>query len=182
MCNTLIYEGRNGQYSEGVKTFEMRLRKACKMLHSTLADSQEESSLLDEGQRELKRIDLLAAMQSNAQIAKNPDDLVVKGIEGTNMRGFVIARVLILGQYIALFEGTRKSTQESLSTTREWCDELKILSSFFTCFNECNHKITDNFFQDQNEFMRKGIISQVQLDRISVAHQKYMTSEQKEEF
>ena len=66
----------------------------------------------------------------------------------SNFRSYLVANVMIVGQYISVFEGTRRSTQEILCVSKEWARELKILSCFMTAFNECNHKITDQFFTD----------------------------------
>jgi hypothetical protein len=70
-----------------------------------------------------------------------------------NYRGYLIANVLIVGQYITVFEFTRKSAQEHLACTKDWAQELKILSCFMTAFNECNHKITDQFFENRQNFL-----------------------------
>lgn len=87
------------------------------------------------------------------------ENKALKSLGASNLRGCLIANVLIVGQYITIFEGTRKSTQESLCVTKDWSRELQILSSFMTAFNECNHKITDEFFKDQQKFLRQGIVT-----------------------
>jgi len=102
--------------------------------------------------------------------------------ETNSFRGYLIASVLVVGQYITVFEGTRKSTQESLCVAKEWSRELKILSCFMTAFNECNHKITDLFFQDQAGLIRDGIVTQPQIDKISTHYTYNMTNEDKSSF
>lgn len=106
----------------------------------------------------------------------------LKSLGDSNLRGCLIANVLIVGQYIAVFAGTRKSTQESLCVTKDWSRELLILSSFMTAFNECNHKITDEFFKDQQKFVREGIVTQDQIDGISILYTAGLTSEDKAAF
>jgi hypothetical protein len=98
------------------------------------------------------------------------------------MRGFLIANVLIVGQYIAVFEGTRKPTQESLCVTKEWSRELQILSSFMTAFNECNHKITDEFFKNPKKFVNEGIVTEEQIGGISILYTSGLTLEDKTNF
>ena len=76
-----------------------------------------------------------------------------------NYRGYLIANVLIVGKYVSVFESTRKTVQEILSTPKDWTRELKILSCFMTALTACNHKITHQFFLDQNSFVENGIVS-----------------------
>ena len=83
---------------------------------------------------------------------------LLKVKEVDHMRGYIIANVLMVGQYINLFETLRKQSQEILSM-KDWQREVKILSSFMTAFNECNHTITDKFFQDQGSFVTQGIVT-----------------------
>ena len=125
----------------------------------------------------------LNAGQSDRRVpADSIDNEVFKSIELSNVRGHLIARVLVVGQYINVFEGTRKSTQEGLCVTKEWSKELRILSCFMTSFNECNHKITDEFFQDQRKFVELGVVTQEQIQEISIPYRKSMTTEEKNKF
>ena len=184
MFNILIYEGRNQQYSKGVDSFEARFRAACNNLAEVFADSvgqeQEDKDLA------IKYVDLLGLMKAEhdkslPEGAKNNSSL--KNVAAiNNFRGYLIANVLIVGQYITVFEGTRKSTQESLCVAKEWSRELKILSCFMTAFNECNHKITDMFFQDQAALIKEGIVTQPQIDKISTLYTHQMTGEDKATF
>jgi hypothetical protein len=115
--------------------------------------------------------------------ASAKDHPTLSSVAATNSyRGYLLASALLVGQYIAVFEGTRKSTQEALCVAKEWSRELKILSSFMTAFNECNHKITDLFFQDQAGLIRDGVVTQPQIDKISTLYTHQMTSEAKSTF
>jgi hypothetical protein len=98
------------------------------------------------------------------------------------MRGYIIANVLLVGQYITLFENLRKQTQEMLSAPKDWQREVKILSSFMTAFNECNHTITDKFFEDQDVFVSQGIVTQAQIDELATLYSNDMTTDQKKKF
>lgn len=51
-----------------------------------------------------------------------------------------------------------------------------------TAFNECNHKITDLFFQNKAGLIREGIVTQQQVDKISTLYTHEMTSETKSTF
>jgi len=93
-----------------------------------------------------------------------------------------VASVLIVGQYISVFEGTRKATQEYLCLTRSWSKELRILSSFLTQFNECNHQITDSFFRDQQNFINLGVVTSEQIKEISITYSQDISIEDKEKF
>jgi hypothetical protein len=96
-------------------------------------------------------LDVLKAGSDWVVPEKCKENPVLKGLasSATKLGGsYLIANAMIVGQYINLFEGLRKSSQESLCVTKEWSQELKVLSSFMTSFNECNHTITDDFFRD----------------------------------
>ena len=51
-----------------------------------------------------------------------------------------------------------------------------------TSFNECNHRITDEFFQDQKKFIDLGVVTQNQIQEISIPYKKSMTTEEKNKF
>lgn len=154
--NVLISHGRDGSGAQAVELFESRLRASCKGLDDIFSEDDKQN---DEDQKESKapskKRDLLEFLKIEKDKAKRVPEICeiqnksLSKIEVTNVRGYLVASVLIVGQYISIFEGTRKATQESLCLTRSWSKELRILSSFLTEFNECNHQITDAFFRDQ---------------------------------
>ena len=51
-----------------------------------------------------------------------------------------------------------------------------------TAFNECNHKITDQFFNETENFIEQGIVTQKQIDIISKLYTHKMTTEEKDDF
>jgi hypothetical protein len=61
--------------------------------------------------------------------------------------------------------------------TKAWSTELSILSGFMTCFNECNHKITDQFFREQSAFINMGVVTAKQIEQISIGYTKELTKE-----
>lgn len=99
-----------------------------------------------------------------------------------NVRGHLIATILIIGQYISVFEFLRKITQEILCLTKSWASEIRILSNFLSMFNECNHKITDEFFVEQEKFIEKGVITAEQIKQISINFKQDQTAADKEVF
>jgi len=147
-----VYEGRNGQSPGGVKVFEKRFRDACANLAAVFQDTVKDEEEMELGIRHVNLLDVLKA-DSEWKVPEGcKENAVLKGLAPTASKlggSYLIANAMIVGQYINLFEGLRKSSQESLCVTREWSKELKILSSFMTSFNECNHTITDEFFRDQ---------------------------------
>ena len=99
----------------------------------------------------MKHINLLELVKPNALGAviapeAKENRQIAQVVALGNYRSYLIANVLIVGQYNSVFESIRKSSQEHLACTKDWQQELKILSYFWTAFNECNHKITDMFF------------------------------------
>jgi hypothetical protein len=184
MLNILVYEGRNQQYSKGVESFEVRFRGACNRLAEVFADTVS----AQEGDKDLaiKYIDLLEILKAGQQRslpAGAKEHAALRSVaEAGDFRGYLIANVLVVGQYISVFEGTRKSTQEALCVAKEWSRELKILSCFMTAFNECNHKITDLFFQDQPALIQEGVVTQAQIEKISTLFSHRLTSEDRAAF
>jgi len=153
--------------------------------------SASEKAVADDAKEELsiKRVNLMDFLKHDATSEgdyKIPDicleHAALKSLEASNLRVFLIANVLIVGQYITVFEGTRKPTQESLCVTKEWSRELQILSSFMTAFNECNHKITDEFFKDQKKFVSEGVVTEDQIEGISILYTNSLTLEEKTKF
>jgi hypothetical protein len=90
--------------------------------------------------------------------------------------------VLIVGRYIQVFESTRKTVQELLSSPKDWSRELKILSCFMTAFNECNHKITDMFFENHQSFVDQGVVTKEMIEQISIPYSSEISAEAKEKF
>jgi hypothetical protein len=156
---------------------------------ATSAVSEQVNEGSSDKESKIKKVNLLEFLKPAANAedqAKIPEaclqNKALKSLEASNLRGCLIANVLIVGQYIAVFAGTRKSTQESLCVTKEWSRELLILSSFMTAFNECNHKITDEFFKDQQKFVREGVVTKNQVDGISILYTSGLPLQEKAEF
>ena len=81
--------------------------------------SASEKAVEDDSKEELsiKRVNLMDFLKHDAASegkTKIPDicleHAALKSLGASNLRGFLIANVLIVGQYITVFEGTRKPT------------------------------------------------------------------------
>lgn len=180
MFTLLIHEGRNGQHLRVVEAFEKRVRRSQENLAQVFCvpDGPENLDVI------IKKANLLELMGSDREVpAKCKENEILSCIsEVASFRGFLIANVLIVGQYIAVFEDARKSTQQHLCVHHDWSRELRILSCFMTAFNECNHKITDQFFNETESFIQQGIVTQKQIEIISKLYTHKMTTEEKEDF
>lgn len=146
------------------------MRKSIKNLSNIFAE---------EGQPTPKNIDLVDFMRegSTAKLSAScAENKAIQSIDDSNIRGKLIASVLIVGQYITIFENSRQPTQDALClSTRSWSSELNILSRFMTSFNECNHKITDHFFKSQLSFIKMGVVTEKQIEEISIGYHKNLT-------
>jgi hypothetical protein len=183
MFNQLIYPGRgNNLNEERANIFDRRIRKACDGLALCFdLISPENDKILG-----IKNIDILDVLRPDNHDAhkipeaakENPS--LAQIVEIGNYRGYLIASVLLIGQYIVVLENTRKSVQELIIAPKDWTKEIKIMSSFMAAFNECNHKITDTYFNDTQFFIDNSIVTQSQIDAISVPFTSEMTQQDKD--
>lgn len=105
MFTILISHSRNGQASGGVQAFEKRLRAACKNLAEVFSAAVDGSGPQKDGQHsQIKHIDLVEFLRVDGDprySRKVPEiclgNKVLGQIESTNLRGYLIASVLIVG-------------------------------------------------------------------------------------